>query len=39
MISLIAIDMDGTILSPDHTISTKNKQAILAAQSNDIEVI
>ncbi len=31
--------MDGTILSPDHTISTKNKQAILAAQSNGIEVV
>ena len=39
MIRLIAIDMDGTILSPDHTISTKNKQAILAAQSNGIEVV
>lgn len=31
--------MDGTILSPDHSISTKNKQAILAAQSNGIEVV
>ena len=39
MIRLIAIDMDGTILSPDHTISTKNNQAILAAQSNGIEVV
>lgn len=39
MIRLIAIDMDGTILSPDHSISTKNKQAILAAQSNGIEVV
>ena len=39
MIHLIAIDMDGTILSPDHSISTKNKQAILAAQSNGIEVV
>ncbi len=39
MIRLIAIDMDGTILSPDHTISTKNRQAILAAQSNGIEVM
>ncbi|WP_421102881.1 Cof-type HAD-IIB family hydrolase [Sporosarcina psychrophila] len=39
MIRLIAIDMDGTILSPDHSISTKNKQAILAAQLNEIEVV
>jgi Cof subfamily protein (haloacid dehalogenase superfamily) len=39
MIRLIAIDMDGTILSPDHSISTRNKQAILAAQSNGIEVL
>src|SRR5690606_16157902 len=39
MIRLIAIDMDGTILSPDHSISTRNKQAILAAQSNGIEVV
>ena len=39
MIRLIAIDMDGTILSPITTISTKNKQAILAAQANGIEVV
>jgi len=39
MIRLIAIDMDGTILSPDHSISTRNTQSILAAQSNGIEVI
>lgn len=39
MIRLIAIDMDGTILSPDHTISQKNKKAILDAQSNGIEVM
>jgi len=39
MIRLIAIDMDGTILSPDHSISTRNKQAILAAQLNGIEVV
>ena len=31
--------MDGTILSPDHSISPKNKQAILAAQSQGIEVV
>ncbi len=39
MIRLIAIDMDGTLLGPDHTISTKNKEAILAAQENGIEVV
>lgn len=31
--------MDGTILSPDHSVSTKNKQAILNAQSQGIEVL
>ena len=31
--------MDGTILSPDHSISAKNKQAILNAQSQGIEVL
>ena len=39
MIRLIAIDMDGTILSPDHSISTLNKEAILEAQENGIEVV
>lgn len=39
MIRLITIDMDGTILSPDHSVSTKNKQAILNAQSQGIEVM
>ncbi|WP_172370003.1 Cof-type HAD-IIB family hydrolase [Sporosarcina jiandibaonis] len=39
MVRLIAIDMDGTILSPDQTISTKNKETILEAQSNGIEVV
>lgn len=39
MIRLIAIDMDGTILSPDHSISRKNKKAILEAQANGIEVV
>jgi len=39
MIKLIALDMDGTILSPELTISEKNRQAILAAQSNGIEVV
>lgn len=31
--------MDGTILSPDHSISTKNKEAIWEAQNNGIEVV
>lgn len=39
MIKLIAIDMDGTILSPELTISERNRQAILAAQSDGIEVM
>lgn len=39
MIKLIAIDMDGTILSPELTIGEKSKQAILAAQSEGIEVV
>ena len=39
MVRLIAIDMDGTILSPDHTVSTKNKEAIIEAQANGIEVV
>ena len=39
MIRLIALDMDGTILSPDHSISTKNKEAIWEAQKNGIEVV
>lgn len=36
---LIAIDMDGTILSPDHSVSTRNKQAVLQAQESGIEVL
>lgn len=39
MIRLIALDMDGTILSPDHSISIKNKEAIWEAQKNGIEVV
>lgn len=39
MIELIAIDMDGTLLGPDHAISERNKKAILAAQANGIEVL
>lgn len=39
MIRLIAIDMDGTLLSPDHSVSPRNKQAILKAQESGIEVL
>jgi len=39
MIRLIAIDMDGTLLAPDHTISEKNIQAIRAAKARGIEVV
>lgn len=39
MIQLIAIDMDGTLLSPDHTISEINKQTILEAQAKGIEIV
>lgn len=39
MIRLIAIDMDGTILSPDHSISIKNRKAIWEAQKNGIKVV
>jgi Cof subfamily protein (haloacid dehalogenase superfamily) len=39
VVRLIAIDMDGTLLGPDHTISEKNKEAILEAQSRGIEVV
>ena len=39
MIRLIAIDMDGTLLNPDHVVSERNKQAILAAQAKGIEVM
>jgi Cof subfamily protein (haloacid dehalogenase superfamily) len=31
--------MDGTLLGPDHTISKRNKEAILEAQSRGIEVV
>ncbi|HLR68127.1 MAG TPA: Cof-type HAD-IIB family hydrolase [Virgibacillus sp.] len=39
MTRLIAIDMDGTLLSRDHTIRIRNKEAILQAKANGIEVI
>lgn len=39
MIRLIAIDMDGTLLNPDHVVSERNKQAIQAAEAKGIEVM
>lgn len=39
MIKLISIDLDGTLLSPDGLISKRNKEAILKAQSQGIEVV
>jgi|SRR5690625_275418 len=39
MIRLIAIDMDGTILSPDHSVSDRNIKAVQAAQAKGIEVL
>lgn len=39
MIRLIAIDMDGTLLNPELVVSKRNKQAILDAQANGIEVV
>lgn len=39
MIRLIALDMDGTLLGPDHQVSTKNRDTILAAQENGIQVM
>lgn len=39
MIKLIAVDLDGTLLTSNGEISERNKQAILAAQKQGIEVI
>jgi hypothetical protein len=38
-IKLIAIDMDGTLLLPDHTISPAVKQAIAAARERGVKVV
>ncbi|MDU5849360.1 MAG: HAD-IIB family hydrolase, partial [Cronobacter sakazakii] len=38
-IKLIAIDMDGTLLLPDHTISPGVKNAIAAAREQGINVV
>ena len=39
MVKLIAIDMDGTLLTPNHTISERNIAAIQGAQEEGIEVV
>ena len=39
MIQLIAIDLDGTLLSPDKTISPANKQALLEAEAAGVHVV
>lgn len=38
-IKLIAIDMDGTLLLPDHTISPAVKTAIAAARARGVNVV
>lgn len=38
-IKLIAIDMDGTLLLPDHTISSAVKRAIAAARERGVKVV
>lgn len=38
-IKLIAIDMDGTLLLPDHTISPAVKQAVAAARQKGVKVV
>lgn len=39
MVKLIAIDMDGTLLTPNHTISERNIAAIKHAKEAGIEVV
>lgn len=39
MVKLIAIDMDGTLLTPNHQISERNVKAIRAAMDSGIEVV
>ncbi|MBV8600887.1 MAG: HAD family phosphatase [Candidatus Eremiobacteraeota bacterium] len=38
-IDLIALDLDGTLLAPDETISSRNRAAIAAALSGGIRVV
>ena len=39
MISVIAIDVDGTLLNNNNEISLENKKAIEHALSNDKEIV
>ncbi len=39
MYKLIVIDMDGTLLHPDHTISVRNKEAIRRARELGVRVV
>ena len=39
MTRLVAIDLDGTLLSPDKTISPANKQALLDAEAAGVHVV
>ncbi|NLZ45557.1 MAG: HAD family phosphatase, partial [Clostridiales bacterium] len=38
-IKLIAIDLDGTLLQHDHTVSEENIKAINEAMSNNVEIV
>src|SRR5277367_12018 len=38
-IELIALDLDGTLLSPDETVSARNRTAITAALTDGIRVV
>jgi Cof subfamily protein (haloacid dehalogenase superfamily) len=38
-IELIALDLDGTLLSPDETVSARNRSAIAAALADGIRVV
>lgn len=39
MIKLVAIDLDGTLLSSDHTVSELNKKAIMRAEEKGIKMV
>lgn len=39
MIKLVAIDLDGTLLSSNHTISELNQKAIKRAEEKDIKIV
>ncbi len=39
MIKLVAIDLDGTLLNQDHTVSELNRKAILMAKEKQIKIV